>query len=130
MPQVLVEELVIVASALRERDRALVRAVYERGLPLKALAAAGETRPGRLQYRLRRILKRVRSPLFRATLRERARWPALRRGIAEGVILQGRSQRAIADRLGVSVHRVRMELERIKALTDMPRHSPDRRESE
>jgi hypothetical protein len=130
LPQVQVDELVIAAGALGPRDRALVRAVYERGLPLKALAAVGGTRPSRLQHQLRRILKRVRSPEFRAILRERARWSAMRRDIAEGVILQGRGQRDIARQLGVSVHCVRKELEYIKALAEAHRQHAVRRESE
>jgi DNA-directed RNA polymerase specialized sigma24 family protein len=113
-----IDDLLAAARHLPEAELALVRAVYERGLPLKALAAAANTRSGRLHDRLQRIVARLRSPLFRGVLREMPHWPDVRRGVAQMVILRGASQRHTAAALKVSLHRVRLELERIRALAE------------
>ena len=118
LPRLQIDDLLLAAKHLPERERALVRAVYERGLPLKALAVATDMRAGRLYHRLRRIVARLRSPLFRTVLREMPGWPPVRRGIAEMIILHGVSQRTTAAALNLSLHRVRIELERIRALAE------------
>lgn len=121
LPRMHVEEIVRVASHLGPRDRALVRAVYERGLPLKAIALINQCSARRLQSRLRRIIRRMRSPLFLLVLREREHWPADRRSIAQAVVLEGRGQRETARELGISLHAVRMEVEHLKALAGVER---------
>jgi len=112
----LAEEVVLASQNLGERDRALVRAVYERGLAIKAVAAITHTPSGRLHRRLGMLVRRVRSPLFRLVLREHSRWPADRRAIAEAFVFKGRPQREIARSLNLSLHRVRTEIEHLKAL--------------
>lgn len=121
VPRLLVDEVVLASKSLGERDRALVKAVYERGLPLKSIATISHTNVSRLHRRLRAVMQRVRSPLFRLVLREQDRWPADRRAIATAIVFQGRAQRDIADELGISVHRVRTEMEHLKALAGQSR---------
>ena len=115
-PRMLTEEVVLASQHLGERDRALVRAVYERGLAIKAVAAITHTSSGRVHRRLGTLVRRVRSPLFRLVLREQSRWPDDRRAIAEAFVCKGQSQREIARSLGLSLHRVRTEIEHLKAL--------------
>ena len=112
----LANEVVLASKHLGERDRALVRAVYERGLAIKAVAAITHMPSGRVHRRLRMLVRRLRSPLFRLVLRELPRWPDDRRSIADAFVCQGRSQREIARSLGLSLHRVRTEIEHLKAL--------------
>lgn len=116
IPRLLTEEIVHVGRLLDDSDQALIRAVYERGVALKALASIHNCSRGRIHHRLCMLVRRMRSPLFRLALRERESWPADRRTIAETVVLRGRPQREAAEHLGVSLHRVRMELEQLKAL--------------
>lgn len=116
IPRVAVDELVLAARHLADRDKALMRAVYECGLPLRRVAAATDVRSHRLRHRLRRILRRLRSPMFQLVARQYTAWPPLRRKVAHSVILQGLSQRAVARTLGITIHRLRVELERIRAL--------------
>ena len=124
-PRLLIDEVVQASRHLDDADRALVRAVYERGLALKALATVHGTSKGRLHHRLRVIVRRLRSPLFRLVVRERGVWPAERRFIAETVVLRGKPQRKVAKDLGVSLHRVRTELEHLKALAGVHRIGGD-----
>lgn len=124
-PRLHAEELVRAARHLSQRDRALVAAVYERGLALKAVAIINNTQVSRLHRRLVRIVERLRSPLFRMVLREHARWPPDRRAIAEAIVLRGEPQREIADMLGVSLHEVRMELAHLKALAGVSREAEE-----
>jgi hypothetical protein len=66
-------------------------------------------------------MRRLRSPLFRLVLREQHRWPADRRAIAQHIVLRGRAQRDVASELRLSLHRVRTELEQLKALAGVTR---------
>ena len=66
--------------------------------------------------RLKRVVGRIRSPLFRFVVERERRWSFDRRTIAQSVILRGRTQRQTAQLLSVSVHYVRMELAAVKLL--------------
>ena len=109
-------------------DRALLDAVYGRGLSATAVAHAAGRSPRAVRNRLTRLVKRLSSPEFHFVLREKQHWPLERRRIADLVILRGRSQREAAAELGVTIHRVRRELERLRALHEaaMNEHEPTR----
>ncbi len=116
MPAMSIDELMQAARHLGDHDRALIEAVYTRGLPMKAVAAMLRRSPNRVYRRVHLVLRRMRSPLFRLVLRKRLEWPEPRRSIADMWVMQGESQRSIAQRLNTSLHRVRVEVERLKAL--------------
>lgn len=125
VPRMLTEEVVQAAKHLGDADKALIKAVYQRGIALKAIATIQGCSAGRLHHRLRMLVKRMRSPMFRLVLRQHENWPAERRAIAESVVLHGRSQREVAKELGVSLHRVRTEIEHLKALAGVHRVDED-----
>jgi DNA-binding CsgD family transcriptional regulator len=111
-----IEELLRMASLLHPADRALVQAIYGRGVsPGEFAQAIGCSRRSVL-HRLKRIALRIRSSLFRFVVCQEMDWTFDRRTIAQSVILRGQTQRATARQLGVSVHYVRTELAAIKLL--------------
>jgi hypothetical protein len=145
LPAVQVEEVLLAARHLPQTERALLDSVYRRGMSIHAIAVATGLPPQRLRRRLRSIVRRLRAPMFRYVLRElffdhsdssgdeaavalaqkvpRARRRrsnrvsrAQSRAIARGIVLERRSQRSVARELDLSVHQLRCELQRLRAL--------------
>lgn len=113
------EMIVDRARFLEAGDRALIRAIYERGLTVADLAKAHGASERTLQRRVRRLIQRLASPEFQAVLRQRMGWPVLQRRVAERVFLRGQSLRAAALELGVSLYQVRLEVQRIRIICTM-----------
>ena len=114
----LVGQLLELASHLAPADRALVEAVYDRGMSPAEFARAVKAQPRSLRMRVSRIVGRLGSPLYRYVVTHRRDWPVERRGVADQIILRGATQRDTAARLGVSLHRVRQELARLRVMAD------------
>lgn len=112
------EGLLDLADHLPSSDRALLRGVYDRGMTPVDLARAVGQRPHTVRQRLQRLVERIGSPGFIFVLRSSRRWPRVRRDVGQLVFLQGCSQRAAATRLGLSLHRVRQEVDHIRLLLD------------
>lgn len=114
-----VDRIVELASHLPPGDRALITSVYERGMcPAEVARTAGK--PARtIRRKVQRLVKRISSPEFTFVLHSRHRWPHSTRKIAEAIILRGEPQRHAAARLNVTLHRVRRELERIRAVAEL-----------
>jgi DNA-directed RNA polymerase specialized sigma24 family protein len=121
LPARLVDVLLGLGELLGENDRALLEAIYRRGLSAADLARAIRTRPRTIQNRLRRLTCRVNSPIFRLVAGRCDALPPLRREVGERIVLRGESQRTVAAQLGVSLHRVRQELTGLRALGAMAR---------
>ena len=151
LPRVQVDELLVAARHLPQRERALLDGVYRRGMSVAMIAQATGMSADRLRRRLRGIVRRLRGPLFRYALREcmidvdaRARpqqaqpvrepsqrspssspsrpmprvTAAQRRAIARHIVLERRPQRIVADQLNLTLHQVRSELARLRALAE------------
>jgi hypothetical protein len=114
--QASVEQMLNLAEHISPVDRALLRAVYERGMTAHAFATATRQSHSVVQARLRRIQKRLASPLFRFVLRHQRDWPPLRRAAAQAAILHGQPLRTVASLLGLSLYQVRRELDRVRTL--------------
>lgn len=116
----LIAQLAARADLLPPEDRALLKAVYERGMPVARLAElrGGPAEAGTLRRRLRRLVERVLSPEFEFVARHRAGWSAARRRIATAMVLHGLSQRQAAAALGLSPHVVRRHRDAVRALFD------------
>ncbi|MCZ6834480.1 MAG: hypothetical protein O7G85_01775, partial [Planctomycetota bacterium] len=104
------ERLLELVEYLSPSDRALLEAVYHRGMKPTELARAINARPRMIRSRVQRIVQRLNSPLFKFVSGHRADWPRLRREVGELIVLKGTSQRDTAAKLGVSLHRVRQEM--------------------
>jgi DNA-binding transcriptional regulator LsrR (DeoR family) len=103
----------------------LLRSVYDRGMSASELAQAVGVRPRTVRRRVRRLVQRVSSPAFTFIVRAEHAWPHRRRLIGHLFFLQGRTQRAVAARLGMSVHQVRREIDHIRGLMDQASSGPD-----
>ena len=114
--QDLIERILELAEHLPPQDRALLESVYKAGMaPMTIALASGQSR-SRVCGKLRRLMRRLQSPLYQFAVRHRRDWPSERRAIAESVILRGQTQRATAAIMGLSLHQVRVELSRIEFL--------------
>jgi DNA-directed RNA polymerase specialized sigma24 family protein len=113
-----IEQALRLADRLAPADRDLMRAVYERGMSAEAFARAAGRSPRSVRGRLRRLIERMTSQPFRFVALHQRRWPAQRRRVAELVILQGLGLRAAAARAGMSIHHVRREIDRVRALIE------------
>ena len=113
------EQLLRLGRHLGSADLALIQGVYERGVTPGKLARATHACPKTVRRRLIRIRMRLAAPRFRFVVENRLKWPEHRRAIAEAVILRGQSQRTAALSTGVSLHRVRRELDCINAMCEL-----------
>lgn len=101
------------ASALATPDRTLLEWVLRDGRT--AIQVAQVTRePARVvRRRVRRLMQRVHSLEFLFVVRERERWPATRRRVADACVVGGRSMNQASKELRLSFHSVRRHLEAI-----------------
>ena len=111
-----VQLLLNLGDLLTNDDRALVEAIYMRGMTAAEFARAARTRPRTVQRRLWRLSRRVNTPVFRLVAVRCNALPPLCRAIGRRVVLRGESQRSVAASLGVSLHRVRQELTSLRTL--------------
>ncbi len=114
----LAERILDYVDPLRTGDRALLRAIYDRGMTASDFARAVGQRPRTVRRRVQRLLERIGSDHFQFVLRQRQDWPSTRRRVAELVFLQGASQRQTAASTGLSLHQIRQEIARIRFLID------------
>ena len=124
LPQASIDVILQHSKHLAPPDRVLIEGVYLRGLSAAELSRALGREPTVVRRRLARIIRRMSTPLFKYVARNSRTWAMERAAIAEAVVLRGLSQRAAATMLGVGIHRVRREIDRISALVDdqQPRH--------
>lgn len=113
--------LLSVCHHLLPEDRALIRAVYDRGLRVSEVAALRGESPKTLRARLRRLIQRCFTDEFRFVATRRRHWRGLRKQVACACILEGRTYRDAARRLGVSVHVVRRHIDAIELLAREPK---------
>jgi len=116
------------AERMRERvvhlareDKEFLTPILDGSLSIAQVARLSGQPGWRLRRRLRRLLARLRSPRFRFVAREMELWPPARREVARAVVLEGRTQREAALRLGVSRHHIRRHLEAVRILVDQAR---------
>ena len=69
-----------------------------------------------MRRRVQRLVERIGSASFQFVMRNCDGWPSSRRQVGESIILRGSTQRRAAVQLGLSLHQVRQEIERIRAL--------------
>lgn len=129
----LIEALLSRAEHLPEADRTLLEAVYRDGASLTDVARtamlgdpsvqqASTQRTARmLRRRLRRIVTRLTQPDTAAYFADGRSWPYSRRRVAHAILVQGLTQRAAADHLGISLHSVRRQLHEIRGIVDASR---------
>jgi len=101
---------------LDSADQALLGAVYERGIPTRALAEAAGVSPRTIQRRVGRLVERLKDPTVLIVLRDHTRWPGMTGEVALAVMVRGRTLRAAADELGLSLHEVRQLMQQAHAL--------------
>lgn len=98
------------ADHLPDPDRALLHALYRDGKSAKELARLTRTPARTLRLRARRIVQRLSSPAFALVVVNSSSWPPLRQHIASLHVVEGKSIRAVASSLNLSLHQVRAHL--------------------
>lgn len=103
------------AEPLEREERELLRAVYRDGLSATRVAEIRNDHPRRVAKRVRRCVQRMLTPEFEFVFQRYRDWPPTRRRIAQVCILQGKSLRATARQLRVSLHVVIRHVHAIRA---------------
>lgn len=109
-PRPVVETLLALARHATREDRSLIEAIFGEGRTLIAVAACTGERPRTLRRRLRRVISRLIDPRFAFVAMHRGAWPQRRRLVATLHIIQARTLRDTARRLGITEHAVRREI--------------------
>ena len=112
----LVERLVERAELVGPPDRALVLAYYRDGQSAADIARLAGEPVRSLRRRLRRVVQRMLSPRFEFVAAHRHTWTPTRRRVAGACVLEGRTLRDTAERLGLSLHCVRRHHDAIQAM--------------
>jgi hypothetical protein len=100
------------------QDRELINAIYGEGLTAQQVATMTGASPRRVRRRIRALAERLLSERFTFVVRHREAWPPTRRRVATACVLQGRTLRAAAKHLRISLHAVRKEMQIVGALHD------------
>jgi hypothetical protein len=111
-------EVLDLVARLDPPERSLLEAIYRQGMSAAQIARVAGLPESTVRHRVRQLVQRINSPLCRYVLRHGRDWPPLRRRIAEDVFIRGRGQRRTALDLGVTSHKVRREVDRIRILAE------------
>lgn len=111
-----VDRTLRLAEHLPDHDKAIIRLIYEAGRPIREVGAVMNLAPRKVRERVRRILRRINSDLFRFVLRSRANWSDELRHVARLIVIEGRSNRAATDGTGLSLYTVRQAMTKIRFL--------------
>ena len=114
-----VERLLDLSAFLPAGDRALVEQVFRRGASAVELGKLGGDPPRRVRYRLRRILRRVRHPLFNFAAGHMDLIPHRSRPAVRLVIFHGLSLRHVARRRGEGLHVIRRQIRAVHELAQL-----------
>lgn len=106
------------AEHLPPADRELIQAIYSTGRPVKAVAQLMGAPSRSLGRRCKRIVNRLLTPVFAFVVLHEASWSPAMRGVAQKIIIEGRTQRQAAAALGLTYHTVRRVHDAIVAMTD------------
>lgn len=119
--RLIAEQCLDLAVHLAEPDRWLIEAVLRGGVSCAATAQRLGVAQRTLQWRVKRLLGRLRSPEFAFIVNHRETWPQSRRRVAEIVHLQGGTREHAARQAGLTMHQVRRELTAIDVLMEQAR---------
>mgnify|MGYP003869508055 CR=1 FL=1 len=109
------DQLVQRAAWLAPKDRALVEAVFRDGKTATDLARLTGESPRALRRRVRALAARLASPRYLFVVHHRDLWTTGRRRVGTACFIEGRSLRAAARDLGMSLHTVRRHTAAIEA---------------
>lgn len=104
------------ARRLPPAERAIMEQVFSRGMSVADIALLTGTPASTLRNRLRRLIARVRSPLYVFLDAQADLLPHDVRRTAEVMVFQGKSMRRAARDLGVSLHHVRQHVRHLRAM--------------
>lgn len=113
-----VERVLMLAAYLPERQRALLEAIYREGVPLRVIARLRGTTSRAVRRQAALLVARVTSPAYAVAATQSGAWPEPRAGVARRCVIGGVGVREAARELGVSVHTVRSELARVRAIAE------------
>jgi hypothetical protein len=107
-------------------DAAILRAVFERGVAVASLIATTrgqdemrfQSKARSMRRRVRRLVARVLSPSYLFVMRNEQQIPPPLRRVARLSVLQGRTQREVADELRLSLFETRRRIIAMRALID------------
>ena len=117
--RLIAKKVVMRAEFLAPADKALLEAVFERGINAGEFAGAiDKNGPETMRRRVQRLVERLGSSPYQFVMRQLKDWPPMQRKVGESVFLRGLSQREASQQLGMPIHGVRREVERIQSIYD------------
>ena len=114
-----VETLLGLAEHLPPRERMLLQQVFGRGAKVTEVAAISRKPARELRKQISHIIDRTRRPLFRFVVAHQDELPESLRLVARHVVLHGRPMRETADRLQISLHKVRRWMNALEGLAQV-----------
>jgi hypothetical protein len=106
------------AEHLRESEASLLRAVFERGQPVRELAAVAGVTPRSIRRRVAGILRRVTRAEFVFVVHHRRGWTPRTARLASLVVLQGRTVAQAAREVGCTYHTARKVIQGVRLMAE------------
>lgn len=106
--------LLMRSTLLNQQDKALLQMVFDKGGTFEQIARLTGQSASTVSRRFHRILKKLLTRELTALLRQREEFDSLEIRIARAYFLEGRSQKAITETLGLSTYRVRNALNTVR----------------
>ena len=97
-------------------DRELLEQVLGRGVRPRSVAAVSGVSVRTVQRRVAGLVKRLTDGDVEVVLRRHGQWPAETSSVALAVWVRGKTLRETAGELGMSLHRVRQEVQLVRGL--------------
>ncbi len=91
------------------------------GLPASAVAASRGQNPRLVQRRVRKLVRSMKSPVFRFLCTHGKLLPTALRRTGESAVFEGKPLRQVGLATGQSLHRVRQQLTTLRALAALKR---------
>lgn len=114
-----IERVLFRARYLDPPDRILLVQVFDRGVRPHQIATLNNLTTRTIQRRVDALCRRLLDPQVVAILRAHSRWSAYTAGVALSVWVKGWTFRQTADRLGISLHEVRQQVQIVRGLIEV-----------
>jgi len=110
-----IDDLLALAEYLPKADRVLIQQVLRGDLPIAQITRLYRMPPRHLQRKAASIIKRLSSKMFKFVAIQMDTLPVEVRPTARYVVLNGMSMRKTAEVSGMTLHRVRQNMNTVQA---------------
>ncbi len=111
------DRLVRRAHWLKQEDRELILAMFDRGQSAVSIARMKHIPVRHVRKQIRHLVARLNDPRVAYVMAHNNSWNPTMQAIGQGLFIHGRTMRDLSKELGISLHCVRKNRDAIEAMT-------------